>query len=383
MKSLNADGRERWSDVASETFFLYCHATMWYYQDMTAPVIEQIKQLKLSDFDYELPEVLIAQEPSPARDRSRLMVLDRGSCRIEHRIFTDIEHYLNPGDILVVNNTKVFPCRLRAKKPGGGKAEIFLISERGRNLWDALVKGGVAAGKRLKIATGIEAELVDDGSSGARTVRFLGVRDIREILPEAGMTPLPPYIKRDPDMHDRERYQTVYALHEGAVAAPTAGLHFTEELIRRLSLKNIELAPITLHVGPGTFQPVRTHIITEHRMLSENYEISEGSAERINRAKAEGRRVIAVGTTSVRTIESAAAGNGTVSPGKGDTSLFIHPGYSFTITDGLITNFHLPRSTLLMLVSAFAGRENILSAYRTAVAERYRFYSYGDAMFIM
>lgn len=353
---------------------------MWYYQDMTAPVIEQ---LKLSDFDYELPEVLIAQEPSPARDRSRLMVLDRGSCRIEHRIFTDIEHYLNPGDILVVNNTKVFPCRLRAKKPGGGKAEIFLISERGRNLWDALVKGGVAAGKRLKIAPGIEAELVDDGSCGTRTVRFLGVGDIREILPEAGTTPLPPYIKREPDMLDRERYQTVYALHEGAVAAPTAGLHFTEELIRRLSLKNIELAPITLHVGPGTFQPVRTHIITEHRMLFENYEISEGSAERINRAKAEGRRVIAVGTTSVRTIESAVAGNGTISSGKGDTSLFIHPGYAFKITDGLITNFHLPKSTLLMLVSAFAGRENILSAYRTAVAERYRFYSYGDAMFIM
>ncbi len=347
---------------------------------MTTQVIEQ---LRLSDFDYDLPESLIAQEPSPVRDRSRLMVLDRRSCRIEHRIFTDIEQCLNAGDVLVVNNTKVFPCRLKAKKRGGGTAEVFLLSERGRNLWDALVKGGVAAGKRLDIAPGIEAEMVEDGPGGIRTVRFHGVRDIRETLSEIGKTPLPPYIKRDPNMLDRERYQTVYASHEGAVAAPTAGLHFTEELIRMLSAKHIELVPVTLHAGPGTFQPVRTDVITEHRMMSENYDISDDAAGRINRAKAEGRRVIAVGTTSVRTIETAAADDGRVSPGKGDTSMFIYPGYTFKVTDGLITNFHLPKSTLLMLVSAFAGRDNILSAYRAAVAERYRFYSYGDAMLII
>jgi S-adenosylmethionine:tRNA ribosyltransferase-isomerase len=347
---------------------------------MTAQVIEH---LKLSDFDYDLPESLIAQEPSPVRDRSRLMVLDRTSCRMEHRIFIDIEQYLNAGDVLVVNDTRVFPCRLRAKKRGGGKAEIFLIAERGRNLWDALVNGGVAAGKRLDIAPGIEAEMVEDNAGGIRTVRFHGVRDIREMLSEIGKTPLPPYIKRDPNMLDRERYQTVYSSHEGAVAAPTAGLHFTEELISILSSKHIELVPVTLHVGPGTFQPVRTDVVTEHRMMSENYEISDDSAGRINRAKAEGRRVIAVGTTSVRTIETAAAKDGRVHPGKGDTSMFIYPGYTFKVTDGLITNFHLPKSTLLMLVSAFAGRENILSAYRAAVTERYRFYSYGDAMFIM
>lgn len=347
---------------------------------MTTQVIEQ---LKLSAFDYDLPESLIAQEPSPVRDRSRLMVLDRKSCRMEHRIFIDIEQYLNAGDVLVVNDTRVFPCRLGVKKRGGGKAEIFLIAEKGRNLWDALVKGGVPAGKRLDIAPGIEAEMVEDGPGGIRTVRFHGVRDIREILSEIGKTPLPPYIKRDPNMLDQERYQTVYASHEGAVAAPTAGLHFTEELIRMLSSKQIELVPVTLHVGPGTFQPVRTDVVTEHRMMSENYEISDDSAGRINRAKAEGRRVIAVGTTSVRAIETAAAKDGRVSPGKGDTTMFIYPGYTFKVIDGLITNFHLPKSTLLMLVSAFAGREAILSAYRAAVAERYRFYSYGDAMFIM
>lgn len=345
--------------------------------------VRVMEQLKLSDFDYDLPESFIAQEPSPVRDRSRLMVMDRRSGTIEHRTFIDIERCLNAGDVLVVNDTRVFPCRLMAKKRGGGKAEIFLIAERGRNHWDALVKGGVAAGKRLDIAPGIEAEMVEEGPGGVRTVRFHGVRDIREMLSEIGKTPLPPYIKRDPNTLDRERYQTVYASHEGAVAAPTAGLHFTEELIGILSAKQIELVPVTLHVGPGTFQPVRTDIISAHRMMSEHYEISDAAAGRINRAKAEGRRVIAVGTTSVRTIESAAAEDGRVSPGKGDTGMFIYPGYTFKVTDGLITNFHLPKSTLLMLVSAFAGREAILSAYRAAVAERYRFYSYGDAMCIL
>ncbi len=343
------------------------------------PVTEQ---LKLSDFDYDLPESLVAQEPSPIRDRSRLMVLNRETGGIERCVFSDIEHYLLPGDLLVLNNTKVFPCRLLAYKTGGGKAEIFLLSENGRNLWDALVKGGVGEGKRLHIAPGIDAEIIKDLENGAKSVQFYGVNDIRDVLPEIGRTPLPPYIKRDPFPRDRERYQTVYATQEGAVAAPTAGLHFTEELLRNLRTKDIEFVPVTLHVGPGTFQPVRAEAITEHRMLPERYVIPAESAQGINRARAEGRRVIAVGTTSVRTIETASAEDGTITPGEGSSHLFIYPGYRFKLTTGIVTNFHLPKSTLLMLVAAFAGRQTILAAYRAAMAEKYRFYSYGDAMLI-
>ena len=341
------------------------------------------EQLKLSDFDYDLPEFLIAQEPSSVRDRSRLMILKREAGGIKHSIFSDIEHYLVPGDLLVLNNTKVFPCRLLAKKPGGGKAEIFLLSEIERNLWDALVKGGVGASKRLNIAPGIEAEVVNESNEGTRSVRFYGVNDIRGVLPEIGKTPLPPYIKRSPFPCDRERYQTVYAAHEGAVAAPTAGLHFTGELLQRLESQGVDFVMVTLHVGPGTFQPVRSEVIVDHRMLQERYSISADSAASINLAKANGRRVIAVGTTSVRTIETASRDDGTVASGEGYSDLFIHPGYRFKVTDGIITNFHLPKSTLLMLVSAFAGRENILSAYRAGVTEKYRFYSYGDAMLIL
>ena len=347
---------------------------------MTSPVAEN---LTLSDFDFDLPESLIAQEPSVQRDRSRLLAINRMSGSIAHRIFSDIEQYLVPGDLLVLNDTKVFPCRLPAKKPGGGRAEIFLLSEQGVNLWDALVKGGVSAGKTLSVTAGIEAEITGEGADNVRTVRFHGINDIRTILPEIGKTPLPPYIKREADKTDRERYQTVYAAHEGAVAAPTAGLHFTGGLLQRLETKGIQLAKVTLHVGPGTFQPVRVETITDHRMLPERYSITEDAAARINHAKAEGRRVIAVGTTSVRTIETAAAGGNRVAPGEGSSELFIYPGYQFTVTDGIVTNFHLPKSTLLMLVSAFAGRERMLSAYRTAVAEKYRFYSYGDAMVIL
>jgi len=340
--------------------------------------------LRLSAFDFDLPESLIAQEPSAQRDRSRLMVLKRGSDAVEHRIFLDIVEYLAPGDLLVVNDTKVFPCRLLARKPGGGKAEIFLLSERGRNLWEALVKGGVGAGRRLSIAEGIEAEIIGAGADADSlwSVRFHGIDDIRTLLPEIGKTPLPPYIKHDPSNEDRERYQTVYAAQEGAVAAPTAGLHFTGELLQRLKTKGIELATVTLHVGPGTFRPVRVEKITEHRMLPEQYLIGQDAAATINRAKSEGRRVIAVGTTSVRTIETASQADGTVHAGAGSSELFIYPGYRFKVTDGIITNFHLPKSTLLMLVSAFAGREETLAAYRTAIAEKYRFYSYGDAMFV-
>jgi S-adenosylmethionine:tRNA ribosyltransferase-isomerase len=311
------------------------------------------------------------------------MALDRKTGVVEHRTFSDLEQYLIPGDLLVLNDTRVIPCRLPAKKPGGGKAEIFLLSEQGRNLWTALIKGCSGAGKRLSVASGIEAEIMAQGKDGVWTVRFHGVADIREMLPAIGGIPLPPYIKRDPTEMDRERYQTVYASQDGAVAAPTAGLHFTPELLEKLKANNIEFAFVTLHVGPGTFQPVRVDSLSEHRMLPERYIISEDAAARINRAKGEGRRVLAVGTTSVRTIESAADANGVVAPGERSSELFIHPGYCFKAIDGIITNFHLPKSTLLMLVSAFAGREHILAAYRAAIAEQYRFYSYGDAMIIL
>jgi S-adenosylmethionine:tRNA ribosyltransferase-isomerase len=346
-------------------------------------MVAAAQSLKLSDFDYELPEALIAQEPCAVRDRSRLMVLHRDSEAIEHRIFSDLERCLVPGDLLVMNDTRVFPCRLLAKKAGGGKAEIFLLEELDRNRWTALVKGSLHAGKKVLLDRGIEAEIAADHEDGTKEILFLNVPDIRALLPEVGKTPLPPYVKREPSRTDRERYQTVYARQEGAVAAPTAGLHFTPELLERLRSRGIETTAVTLHVGPGTFQPVRAEIITDHRMLPEKFEVSELAAEAINRAKAEGRRIIAIGTTSVRTIESAASETGTVRAGSGSSELFIYPGYRFRITDGLVTNFHLPKSTLLMLVSAFAGRERIVSAYRTAVEERYRFYSYGDAMLIM
>ncbi len=347
---------------------------------MAMPVSDQ---LRLSDFDYDLPESLIAQEPSPVRDRSRLMVLRQGATGIEHRIFAEIGDYFVPGDVLVLNDTKVFPCRLAARKPGGGKAEIFLLHEQGLNLWRALVRGGATKGRKLMLDQNIEAEIVDTGEDGTKTVRFHGIPDIREALPHLGRTPLPPYIKRDPAAADRERYQTVYALREGAVAAPTAGLHFTRVLLERLASTGVESAVITLHVGPGTFQPVRAELIAEHRMLPERYEISADTAAAVNRAKSEGRRIIAVGTTSVRALETATDESGTVIPGEGISDLFIVPGHRFRIIDGMVTNFHLPKSTLLMLAAALAGRDRMLSAYRTAVRERYRFYSYGDAMLII
>jgi S-adenosylmethionine:tRNA ribosyltransferase-isomerase len=345
-------------------------------------ILPAAEQMRLSDFDYALPEALIAQEPCPVRDRSRLMVLKRDTGAVEHRIFSEIEDSLIPGDLLVLNDTRVFPCRLPARKPGGGKAEIFLLLEKERNLWAALVKGGPGTGKRMVLSSGAEAEIVQEHDDGTRMIRFHGVQDIRSVLSKIGMVPLPPYIKREPSTTDRERYQTVYAASEGAVAAPTAGMHFSRELLARLAKKRIELATVTLHVGPGTFQPVRADRIVEHRMLPEQYVVSRVAAERINRAKAERRRVIAVGTTSVRTLETASRIAGRVIAGEGQSDLFIYPGFEFKVTDGIITNFHLPKSTLLMLVSAFAGRERILSAYRTAVEEQYRFYSYGDAMFI-
>lgn len=340
-------------------------------------------QLTLSDFDYELPGELIAQTPAPARDASRLLVLDRRSGEVRHSVFSELGSFLQAGDLLVLNDTKVFPCRLLAKKPGGGKAEIFLLEELGKNLWRALIRGGIDAGKAASIAQGVEAEITEKHEDGTRTVRFRGIADIRSLLSELGRTPLPPYIKREPLPEDRERYQTVYAAREGAVAAPTAGLHFTEGLLQSLRECGIGTAALTLHVGPGTFQPVRTERLADHRMHAEQYDIPGETADRISRVKAGGGRVVAVGTTTVRALETAALPGGAVQPGAGSSDLFIAPGFTFPVVDGMITNFHLPRTTLLMLVSAFAGRERVLEAYRIAVQERYRFYSYGDAMLVL
>jgi S-adenosylmethionine:tRNA ribosyltransferase-isomerase len=346
---------------------------------MTLPVFEQ---LRLSDFDFELPDELVAQTPAKDRDRSRLLVMERRSGVLSHRIFSDIETLLIPGDLLVLNDTKVFPCRIPARKPSGGKAEIFLLEEQDVNLWHALVRGGIDVGKRATVAPGIEAEIVAKAGEGVKLVRFFGVPDIRARLDGLGKTPLPPYIKRDASTGDRKRYQTVYAAREGAVAAPTAGLHFTEALLERIQVRGIETAMVTLHVGPGTFQPVRTDLIADHHMHPERYEIPAETADRIAQARTEGRRVIAVGTTSVRALETSAGVDGIVRPGSGMSTLFITPGYRFSVIDGMITNFHLPKSTLLMLVAAFAGRESILAAYREAVRSGYRFYSYGDAMLL-
>jgi len=347
---------------------------------MNTPVSEH---LRLSDFAFDLPEELIAQTPAVDRDRSRLLVLDRRTGAVSHRVFSDIGEYLVPGDLLILNDTKVFPCRLQARKAGGGKAELFLLEEQGINIWQALIKGGVEAGKRVAIAPGIEAEVLSAAHDGVRLVRFHGVADIRARLDELGRTPLPPYIKRDPGAEDRERYQTVYASREGAVAAPTAGLHFTDTLLERLRDQGVGTAMVTLHVGPGTFQPVRTEELSEHRMHAERYEVPEETAEQVNRARAEGRRVIAVGTTSVRALETSALSDGKVRGGAGSSELFVTPGFRFQVVSGMVTNFHLPKSTLLMLVAAFAGRERVLSAYREAVGRHYRFYSYGDAMLIL
>lgn len=347
---------------------------------MISPETEAVR---LSDYYFELPDSLIAQTPAPVRDRSRLMVIDPETRGIDHRIFSEIGRFLRPGDLLVLNNTKVFPCRLSARKPGGGKAEIFLLAEKGLNVWNALVKGSLAAGKKVVLDSGIEAEIVADHEDGTRDVRFHGGGDIKKSLADIGKTPLPPYIRREPTAKDAERYQTVFAEHDGAVAAPTAGLHFTRELLQGLKEQGILSTSITLHVGPGTFQPVRTELITEHRMHPEQYEISQEAAGVINTVRQEGGRVIAVGTTSVRTLETAASEDGMMTAGKGESRLFIYPGYRFKVIDAIVTNFHLPKSTLLMLVSAFAGRDRMLEAYRIAVLNHYRFYSFGDAMLIL
>jgi S-adenosylmethionine:tRNA ribosyltransferase-isomerase len=348
---------------------------------------------RVTDFDFALPDDLIAQEPSPIRGGSRLMVIDRESGSILHRRFSDLPALLRGGDLLIVNDTRVFPARLIGTRlPGGGAAECFLVRpDAAPDTWIALVHPGqrLREGSRMVFAgpagATLHAEVVGRHFHGRRTVR-LWTGDgspVRDAIDAIGHVPLPPYIKRADSISDRDRYQTVYARERGSIAAPTAGLHFTPEILEQLALMGVERASITLHVGYGTFQPIRVEHVEQHQVESEHYEVSAETASALTRALQSGRRVIAVGTTSTRTLESLPISeDGVVSAGAGDTALFIRPGHAFKIVSGLITNFHLPQSSLLMLVSAFGGRERILAAYREAVEQRYRFYSYGDAMFI-
>lgn len=341
--------------------------------------------MKLSDFNYHLPEELIAQDPLLKRSDSRLMVLNRETGSIEHRAFHNIIEYLNPGDCLVVNETKVLPARLIGVKEGtGASIEVLLLKRVDDRVWETLVKPGKKArpGARISFGEGkLVGEVVDVVEEGNRLVRFEYEGIFEEVLDELGQMPLPPYITHA--LEDKDRYQTVYAKHTGSAAAPTAGLHFTEELLEQIEEKGVKIARVTLHVGLGTFRPVKVENILEHHMHSEFYMIDEEAAEIINTVKKNGGKIISVGTTSTRTLESVADENGLVKPCSGWTEIFIYPGYKFKIVDKLITNFHLPESTLLMLVSALYDREKILEAYEEAVEEKYRFFSFGDAMFIM
>lgn len=340
--------------------------------------------MDLKDFNYDLPEELIAQDPLEDRSSSRLMVLHKDTGRIEHKIFRDIIDYLNPGDCLVINDTKVIPARLMGIKEDTGAAiEVLLLKRNADDVWECLVKPGKKArtGARIVFGEGLlVGEIVDVIEDGNRMIKFHYEGIFEEILDKLGQMPLPPYITHK--LQDKNRYQTVYAKNEGSAAAPTAGLHFTKELLEKIKEKGVNVVSITLHVGLGTFRPVKVDKIEEHHMHTETFNISKEAVDTINRTRAAGGRVIAVGTTSCRTLESAAADDGTIPARSGDTDIFIYPGYKFKAIDCLITNFHLPESTLIMLVSALAGRDNIMNAYETAVKERYRFFSFGDAMFI-
>lgn len=340
--------------------------------------------MKTADFDYELPQELIAQDPLEQRDSSRLLILDKKTGERTHRIFHDIIDYLHEGDCLVINNTKVIPARLIGEREGtGGKVEVLLLKRKTDNVWETLVKPGKKArpGMRLSIGGGLlHAEVQEVVDEGNRLIRFEYEGIFEEILDQLGQMPLPPYITHQ--LKDKNRYQTVYAKYEGSAAAPTAGLHFTEELLQKIQEKGVKIARVTLHVGLGTFRPVKVDDVTQHHMHTEFYHVSQEAADIINETKKQGGRVICVGTTSCRTIESAADGQGVVQATEGDTDIFIYPGYQFKVLDCLITNFHLPESTLLMLVSALAGKENIMAAYKEAVEMKYRFFSFGDAMFI-
>ena len=341
--------------------------------------------MKTSDFYYDLPQELIAQDPLLERSSSRLMVLDKESGEIEHKVFKDITGYLKAGDCLVINDTKVIPARLHGvKEETGGHIEVLLLKRKSDNVWETLVKPGKKArpGARISFGDGLlKAEVLDVVEEGNRLIRFEYEGIFEEVLDQLGEMPLPPYITHK--LEDKNRYQTVYAKHEGSAAAPTAGLHFTQDLLKEIEAMGVKIARVTLHVGLGTFRPVKVDDVNDHHMHSEFYMISEEAAETINETKRQGGRVISVGTTSTRTLESVADENGFVRPTSGWTEIFIYPGYRFKCIDALITNFHLPESTLLMLVSALAGKEHILAAYEEAVKERYRFFSFGDAMFIV
>lgn len=341
--------------------------------------------MKTSDFFYDLPEELIAQDPLEDRTASRLLVLDRKTGAVKHKIFSDVIDYLNKGDCLVINNTRVIPARLIGEKEGtGGKVEVLLLKRRANDVWETLVKPGkkLRPGARVTFGDGrLKAEILEIAEEGNRLVRFYYEGIFEEILDSLGEMPLPPYITHK--LEDKEMYQTVYAKYDGSAAAPTAGLHFTKELLSQIEEKGIKIASITLHVGLGTFRPVKVDDVNNHHMHTEWYEVNAEAADMINETKRNGGRVICVGTTSCRTIESVADENGYMKAKTGETDIFIYPGYKFKVMDGLITNFHLPESTLVMLVSAFAGKENVLSAYETAVKERYRFFSFGDAMILI
>ena len=339
--------------------------------------------MELSEFNYYLPEELIAQTPIAKRDESRLMILDKNTGKIENKVFKNIIDYLEPGDCLVRNNTKVIPARLYGKKETGAKVEFVLLKNIENDVWEAMVRPGnkLHTGAKVVFGDGIlRAEILETLQDGTRKVKFEYDGIFNEILDKIGLMPLPPYIHES--LKDNDRYQTVYAKFDGSASAPTAGLHFTEELLKKIEDKGISIANVTLHVGIGTFRPVKEKNIEEHHMHTEHYYIKQEDAEKINNAKKSGHRVIAVGTTSCRTIETVADENGFVKACEGDTGIYIYPGYKFKCLDALITNFHLPESTLLMLVSALAGRENVLNAYNEAVKERYKFFSFGDAMFI-
>ena len=340
--------------------------------------------MKTSDFKFDLPEELIAQVPILDRTSSKLMVLDQKTGNIEHKIFKNVIDYLNPGDCLVLNNTRVIPARLIGEKlETGGKIEFLLLKRTEEDIWQALVKPGKRAKVGTKFSFGngkLIGEVVGLAEEGSRLIKFHYDGIFEEVLDELGNMPLPPYITER--LEERERYQTVYSKHSGSAAAPTAGLHFTEALLSEIKSKGVDIAFVTLHVGLGTFRPVKVDDVLEHEMHSEYYMIDEEAASKINKAKENGNKVICVGTTSCRTVESASNENGKIKADSGWTNIFIYPGYKFKIVDRLITNFHLPESTLIMLVSALAGKENTLNAYKTAVEEKYRFFSFGDAMIL-
>lgn len=340
--------------------------------------------MKVSDFNYELPEELIAQHPYDKRDEARLMVIDKNTHTMEHKFFNHIIDYLEPGDCLVINNTKVLPARLYGEKETGAKIEFLLLKRIEGDFWEVMVRPGnkLKPGTKVKFGKGLlEAEILDILEGGNRKVKFEYEGIFNEILDKIGLMPLPPYIKEK--LKENDNYQTVYAQHEGSSAAPTAGLHFTEELLEEIKQKGVEIAKVTLHVGIGTFRPVKVENVEEHAMHSEHYFIQQQEADKINQAKQTGHKVIAVGTTSCRVLESVADENGLVKEVEGDTNIFIYPGYEFKCIDRLVTNFHLPESTLIMLVSSLAGKDFVMEAYQEAVKEKYQFFSFGDAMMIL